>query len=73
MPRGKKKVALTIDEQIEETKKQIDSITEELKEKKLELKNLETAKADEEKEKLISAIEASGKSYEEIMQLLKAE
>lgn len=72
MPRGKRKqVDLTIDEQIQQTKEQIDDLNEQLKKKKAELKTLETAKADEEKNKLIAAIAESGKSYDEIMAMLK--
>ena len=66
----KKKTALTIDEQISEVKIQIDSLAEQLKEKKAELKSLEMIKEDEYRSKIIDAIAQSGKSYDEILEML---
>ena len=70
-----------IDEKIAATESAIAALTEELKAKKAELKELTKVrieaeklaaekKADEDKAKLMEAIAASGKSVDEIIQLL---
>ena len=71
-----------IDERIAATETAIASLTEELKAKKAELKRYQKMreeaeriaaekKAEEEKAAILAAVEASGKSMEEILELLK--
>jgi len=72
MPRGKKKI-VSVAERIEAVKAEISSLTTQLKEKKAELKKLESEQAEEDKVKLIEAYEASGKSIEEVISWLKGE
>jgi septal ring factor EnvC (AmiA/AmiB activator) len=71
-----------LDEKISATESAIATLTEELKARKAELKELTKAKAraeeyaaekkaEEEKTKLMDAIAASGKSVDEIIQMLK--
>ena len=71
-----------IDERIAATETAIASLTEELKAKKAELKRYQKMreeaeriaaeeKAEEEKAAILAAVEASGKSLEEILELLK--
>ncbi len=73
-----------IDEKITATESAIATLTEDLKAKKAELKELTKSKAraeklaaekkaDEDKAKLMDAIAASGKSVDEIIQMLKPE
>ena len=73
-----------LDEKISATESAIATLTEELKARKAELKELTKAKAraeeyaaekkaEEEKTKLMDAIAASGKSVDEIIQMLKPE
>jgi Tfp pilus assembly protein PilN len=73
-----------IDEKIAATESAIATLTEELKARKAELKELTKAKtraeklaaekkAEEDKAKLMDAIAASGKSVDEIIQMLKPE
>ena len=83
-PKGSKNKAKTIenvDEKIAAVEVEINKLIEDLKAKKFELKVLKKAKvkadkaaeeikAEEDKAKLLEAIEKSGKSPEEIMQLL---
>lgn len=87
--KNKKNVAVTdtvenIDEKITSAESAIATLTEELKAKKAELKKLTKAKveaeklaaekkAEEDKAKLMEAIAASGKSVDEIIQLLHSE
>lgn len=71
-----------IGKKIEEISAEIDKLGEEIKTKKAELKNLMKIKADmekaaavkkaeENKAKIMAAVEASGKSVDEILALLK--
>jgi peptidoglycan hydrolase CwlO-like protein len=71
-----------LDEQIKATEAEIESMTASLKDKKAELKALlkkkdkaEKAaaekKAEEEKARLLEAVAASGKSIDEILEMLK--
>ena len=72
MPRGRKpKVALTLDQQIDVTKKEIVELEQKLKDKKALLKKLEERIDEEAKQKLVDAIEASGKTIEEVLEMLK--
>ena len=71
-----------LDEQIRAVTAEIVELTEKIKEKKAALKTLEKAKAaadkvaakkkaEEDKKTILEAVEASGKSVEEILNLLK--
>jgi len=71
-----------LDEQIEMIKEEIEQLTADLKAKKAELKALAKAKeeqlrleaerkAEEDKAAIMAAVEASGKSVEEILEFLK--
>ena len=72
MPRGrKKKVVLTLDQKIEAVKTEIAALSKQLKDKKAELKSLDDEKAHEKRTEIIAAIEASDKSYEELLELIK--
>ena len=85
-PRGSKNKKQTIvdniDEKIAAAEKEIAELTEKLKAKKAELKQLTKVKvenariaaekkAEEDKATILSAVEKSGKSVEEILELLK--
>ena len=85
-PRGSKNKKQTIvdniDEKIAAAEKEIAELTEKLKAKKAELKELTKVKvenariaaekkAEEDKATILSAVEKSGKSVEEILELLK--
>ena len=60
-------------EKIEAVKAEIETLTAQLKEKKAELKKLETEQAEEDKTKLLEAFAASGKSVDEVVAWLKGE
>ena len=67
-PKGSKnKPALTLDEQIAQVNAEIVALQDQLKEKKTELKNLSDAKANEDKQRLMDLVTASGKSVDEII------
>ena len=85
-PKGSKNkvkpVVENVDEKIAAVEAEIEQMKANLKAKKDELKDLKKAKiaadnaaeekkAEEEKAKLLEAIKQSGKSYEEILELLK--
>ena len=81
--RNKAKVVVeNVDEKIAAVEAEIAKLTADLKEKKTELKKLEKAKAEaakvaaqkkaeEEKAEMLAAIEKSGLSFAEVMELLK--
>lgn len=71
MARGRKKKPTDINEQIALLEETISNLTAELKAKKAELANLEKAKKEQEQQALLNAIAASGKTQEEIMELLQ--
>lgn len=72
MPRGKKKLPeLSIAEKIDAVKSEIDKLGEELKAKKAELKKLEKDLAEEKKAQLLNAVEASGKTIDDVLEFLK--
>ena len=72
MPRGrKKKVELTIDQQIEKVNFEIKELNEQIKEKKEVLKDLERQKKEETLSSLADALEKSGKTVEEVLEMLK--
>ena len=78
----KKAIIENVDEKIEQVSAEIEELKEQLKEKKAELKSLAKAKiaadriaaekkAEEDKAAILAAVAASGKSVEEILDLLK--
>ena len=71
MARGRKKKPTDINEQIALLEETISNLTAELKTKKAELANLEKVKKEQEQQALLDAIVASGKTKEEIMELLQ--
>lgn len=71
MARGRKKKPTDINEQIALLEETISNLTAELKAKKAELANLEKVKKEQEQQALLNAIAASGKTKEEIMELLQ--
>ena len=71
MARGRKKKPTDINEQIALLEETINNLTAELKAKKAELANLEKVKKEQEQQALLDAIVASGKTKEQIMELLQ--
>ncbi|MCR5088876.1 MAG: DUF5320 domain-containing protein [Oscillospiraceae bacterium] len=72
MARPKKiKVELTAAEQIEALEKEIEAIKASLKEKKALIKTLEKKAEEEKKDALMAAISASGKTLDEVINMLK--
>lgn len=71
MARGRKKKPTDINEQIALLEETISNLTAELKAKKAELANLEKIKKEQEQQALLDAIVASGKTKEQIMELLQ--
>ena len=71
MSRGRKKKPTDINEQIALLEETISNLTAELKTKKAELANLEKVKKEQEQQALLDAIVASGKTKEQIMELLQ--
>ena len=72
MPRSKKyKSAMSVAEQIEAVKTEIEELTAQIKEDKAELKNLEAALREEQKENLMKAVDASGKTVSDVLDWLK--
>ena len=71
MARGRKKKPTDINEQIALLEETISNLTAELKAKKDELANLEKVKKEQEQQALLDAIVASGKTKEQIMELLQ--
>ena len=71
MARGRKKKPTDINEQIALLEETISNLTAELKAKKAELANLEKVKKEQEQQTLLDAIVASGKTKEQIMELLQ--
>lgn len=75
MPRTKgsknKAAALTIDERIAAVTAEIDSLQEQVKAKKAELKKLDAEKVEADQKKILEAAACSGKSVEEIVALIE--
>lgn len=69
MARGRKK-SLSLEEQLEQIKVEISEMEQNIKELKSRKKQLEAEIRESEKEKIISMIEDSGKSIEEIKEFL---
>ena len=72
MPR-KKKAELATAQKIEAVKGEIEKLTNQLKEKKQELKKLEAELIEEEKASVLAAFSDSGKSADEVIAWLKGE
>ena len=73
MPRPKgsrNKPVLTIDERIAQVTAEIESLQEQIKEKKAELKQLNDEKAKEDQKRLMAAVMASGKTVDEIIEMI---
>ena len=68
--KNKPKNVLTISEQIAETEAKIAELEETLKTAKNDLKELKKAKKEEDQAMIMDAINASGKSLEEILAML---
>ena len=68
---SRNKSSRSIDERILKIEGEIEKLTIALKSKKMELKELQAEKAEEGKRRILEAIENSGKSVEEILELLK--
>lgn len=71
-PKGsKKKLVLSVDERITAVTVEIESLQEQLKEKKAELKRLKAEKEEEDQKRLLAAVAASGKSIDEVIALIE--
>ena len=73
MPRAKgsrNKPVLTLDERIAQVTAEIESLQEQIKEKKAELKQLNDEKAKEDQKRLMAAVLASGKTVEELIEMI---
>lgn len=70
MPR-KKKIEVTIQDTIDEVKAEIEKTQANLKALKAKLKELENKKAAEEKEEIVKLVLNSGKTIDEIKEMLK--
>lgn len=76
MPRtkgSKNKVVLSVDERIAAVTAEIESLQEQVKEKKAELKQLKAEKEEEDRKRLFAAVAASGKSIDEVIALIETE
>lgn len=76
MPRtkgSKNKVVFSVDERIAAVTAEIESLQEQVKEKKAELKQLKAEKAEENRKRLLAAVAASGKSIDEVIALIETE
>ena len=74
MPRPKgsrNKPVLTIEERIAQVTAEIESLQEQIKEKKAELKQFNDEKAKEDQKRLMAAVMASGKTVDEIIEMIK--
>lgn len=72
MPRGRKrKDELTLDQRIENLEAELKELNETVKEKKDELKGLLKEKEAEQITTLMAAVRESGKTVEEVLEMLK--
>lgn len=69
---SKNKSVLTIDERIAAAADELESLQEQVKEKKAELRELKAEKEAEDQKKLLAAVAASGKTIEEVIALIEA-
>lgn len=70
MSRTKKTPMQTTDELIATVTAELEELQSQIKAKKAELKQLKAQKEAEEQQRLIEAVRASGKTIEEVLQLL---
>ncbi len=73
MPRtkgSKNKASLPVEEKISQITAEIETLQEQIKDKKAELKVLNAAKLEQENRKVLDAFTASGKSAEEIIAMI---
>ena len=76
MPRtkgSKNKAVLSVDERIAAVTAEIESLQEQVREKKAELKQLKAEKEEEDRKRLLAAVAASGKSIDEVIALIETE
>ena len=72
MPRGRKKAEpITIEAQIEQAEAEIQAHKEAIADLKKKLKELKAAKQQADMEKLMSAVKESGKTMEQVLEMLK--
>lgn len=70
-PKGSKnKPTLTLDEQIAKITMEIESLQEQIKKKKTELKRLNDEKAEEDQKRLMAVVTASGKTVDEVIEMI---
>ncbi len=69
---SKNKNVLTIDERIAAAVDELESLQEQVKEKKAELREMKAEKEAEDQKKLLAAVAASGKTVEEVIALIEA-
>ena len=70
MPRGRKP-NLTTEQKIAAVEQEIENLKEQIVQKKIELDKLNADLENEKKEKLFQAIKESGKSVDEILEMIK--
>ena len=69
MPRGKRTV-VSVEDRIQSTCVEIESLQERIRSKKEELKNLKAEKEKSDAARIIAAVQESGKSVDEVLTLL---
>lgn len=69
MPRGKRAV-VSVEDRIQPTCVEIESLQERIRSKKEELKNLKAEKEKSDAARIIAAVQESGKSVDEVLTLL---
>ena len=69
MPRGKRTV-VSVEDRIQSTCVEIESLQERIRSKKEELKNLRAEKEKSDAARIIAAVQESGKSVDEVLTLL---
>ena len=69
----RKNCSFSVDERIIAVTAEIESLQEQLKEKKAELKQLKAEKEEEDQKRLLAAVAASGKSIDEVIALIGIE
>ena len=69
MPRGKRTI-VSVEDRIQSTCAEIESLQERIRSKKEELKNLKAEKEKSDAARIIAAVQESGKSVDEVLTLL---
>ena len=69
MPRGKRAI-VSVEDRIQSTCVEIESLQEKIRSKKEELKNLKAEKEKSDAARIIAAVQESGKSVDEVLTLL---